>query len=92
MENKDKSTQSDTNHKMLFNSDGFELFIKILSGLGKFVWFIFKGILYILPCFLETPAEEKRREEEEEEERIKNEISYYDDDGHAYTSDGDRMW
>ncbi|OCG57892.1 hypothetical protein [Gilliamella sp. Nev3-1] len=69
MENKDKSTQSDTNHKMLFNSDGFELFIKILSGLGKFVWFIFKGILYILLFFLETtPAEE----EEERRRRRKN--------------------
>ncbi|NUE95322.1 hypothetical protein GYW75_02835 [Gilliamella sp. ESL0232] len=89
MENKDKSTQSDTNHKMLFNSDGFELFIKILSVSVTFILFIFKGILYVLPCFLETPSEEERREEEE---RIKNEISYYDDDGHAYTSDGDRMW
>lgn len=87
MENKDKSTQSDTENEMLFNSNGFELFIKILSGLGKFVWFIFKGILYVLPCFLETPAEEKRRKR-----RRRNEISYYDDEGHAYTSDGDRMW
>lgn len=86
MENKDKSTQSDTNHKMLFNSDGFELFIKILTVSVKFILFIFKGILYVLPCFLETPAEEKRRK------RRRNEISYYDDEGHAYTSDGDRMW
>ncbi|OCG70841.1 hypothetical protein A9G43_06745 [Gilliamella sp. Occ3-1] len=89
MENKDKSTQSDTENEMLFNSNGFELFIKILSGLGKFVWFIFKGILYVLLFFLETTPE-KRREEEEER---RNEISYYDDDeGHGYTRDGRIKW
>ncbi|MCO6550703.1 MAG: hypothetical protein J6580_08465 [Gilliamella sp.] len=88
MENKDKSTQSDTNHKMLFNSDGFELFIKILSVSVTFILFIFKGILYVLPCFLETPSEEERREEE----RRRNEISYYDDEGHGYTRDGRRLF
>ncbi|MWP61587.1 hypothetical protein [Gilliamella sp. Pas-s25] len=82
MENKDKPIQSDTNHKMLFNSDGFELFIKILSVSIKFILFIFKGILYVLPCFLETSSEEKRR----------NETAYYDDDGHAYTRDGRMKW
>ncbi|MFQ0972060.1 hypothetical protein [Gilliamella sp. BG3] len=87
MENKDKSTQSDTNHKMLFNSDGFELFIKILSVSVTFILFIFKGILYVLPFFLETTPDEERRKK-----RRRNEISYYDDEGHAYTSDGDRMW
>ncbi|WP_065639595.1 MULTISPECIES: hypothetical protein [unclassified Gilliamella] len=89
MENKDKSTQSDTNHKMLFNSDGFELFIKILTVSVKFILFIFKGILYVLLFFLETTPE-KRKEEEEER---RNEISYYDDDeGHGYTRDGRIKW
>lgn len=90
MENKDKSTQSDTNHKMLFNSDGFELFIKILSVSVTFILFIFKGILYVLPCFLETSSDEERRREEEEDDD--DEISYYDDDGHAYTRDGRIKW
>ncbi|MFQ0999887.1 hypothetical protein [Gilliamella sp. BG6] len=87
MENKDKSTQSDTNHKMLFNSDGFELFIKILSVSVTFILFIFKGILYVLPFFLETTPDEERRKK-----RRRNEISYYDDEGHAYTSDGRRLF
>ncbi|NUF49577.1 hypothetical protein [Gilliamella sp. ESL0250] len=89
MENKDKSTQSDTNHKMLFNSDGFELFIKILSVSVTFILFIFKGILYILPFFLETTPAERREEEEDDDD---DEISYYDDDGHAYTRDGRIKW
>lgn len=87
MENKDKSTQSDTNKKMLFNSDGFELIVKIFSNLGKFVWFIFKGVFYVLPFFLETTTDEEKRKK-----RKRNEISYYDDDGHAYTRDGRIKW
>lgn len=55
MKNKDKSTQSDTSKKMLFNNDGFELIIKILSVSVKFIIFMLGAILCLFSGLLSQP-------------------------------------
>lgn len=60
MKNKDKSKQSNTNHKnKLFNSDGFDLFISILTASVKFILFIF-GILLKIISVLLTPSSKSK--------------------------------
>lgn len=59
MKDKNKSIQSDANHKMLFNSDGFESFVKILSAFVKSVLFIFVALIHALSCCLSQPKKSK---------------------------------
>ncbi|MCX8578693.1 hypothetical protein J3U21_04655 [Gilliamella sp. B2776] len=83
MKNKDKSIQSDTSHKMLFNSDGFEIFIKCITLLFTFVGALLFFVVKLFDMWCETSTKE---------EKNKDEIAYFDDDGHAYTKDGEIKW
>lgn len=53
------NSDSDTNKKMLFNSDGFELIIKILSVSVKFIIFMLGAILCLFSGLLSQPKKSK---------------------------------
>jgi len=84
MKNQDKSLQSDAKPKMLFNSDGFEFLLKALAVLFKIMGAVLVASSNVAAALCETSSKKETED--------KDEISYYDEDGHAYTRNGDIKW